>query len=274
MQNKQNITVNKVSFLRDMGETVIPYFLLSVELFLLIVEENLPVDEVFRALKRGNMHNPVCRTREKPLCLFHVTNKIFTFLSILIAMSLFKVNAQVSVSGGVKMEAGIHQFWLYDLDDYTSKTKIAPGLGCFLEIELNDKLAIQPEMMFSFKNSEIRHGNRNDDFQQWGMILPVYLVGREYIDNGMWYFGLGAYAGFGFNARMKNAKTALYKEVEGRAIMNRWDYGISTMLGYEYSNGIQINTGLYLGLNDQLDAGKKDATVINKVITVGVGYHF
>jgi hypothetical protein len=203
-------------------------------------------------------------------------NKPFALLSLLIAISFFKVNAQVSVSGGLKMEANIHEFWLYDLDDYTNKIKIAPNLGCFLEIELNEKFALQPEVMFFFRNSEIRHGNRHDDFQQWGMTVPVYLVGREweYTDRGTWYFGLGAYAGFGFNARMKNEKTAFYEEIEGRAILNRWDYGISGMIGYEYRNGIQINAGLHLGLKDQLDARKNDATVINKVITVGMGYHF
>jgi hypothetical protein len=201
-------------------------------------------------------------------------NRIFTFLSVLIAISLSKVNAQASVSGGLKMEVNIHQFWLYDLDDYTSKIKMAPNLGCFLEIELNDRFAVQPEVMFSFRNSGIRQDNRNDDFQQWGMTVPVYLVGREYMDNSTWYFGLGGYAGWGFNARMKNTKTALYKEAEGKAIMTRWDYGISAMLGCEYSSGIQINAGLHLGLKDQLDARKNDATVINKVITVGMGYHF
>ncbi|MDR2681180.1 MAG: hypothetical protein LBC47_10265 [Tannerella sp.] len=50
--------------------------------------------------------------------------------------------------------------------------------------------------------------------------------------------------------------------------------GISGMIGYEYRNGIQINAGLHPGLKDQLDARKNDATVINKVITVGMGYHF
>jgi hypothetical protein len=200
-------------------------------------------------------------------------NKSIAFLFLLIAINLFKVNAQASVSGGLKMEANIYQLWLYDLDVVNSR-KIAPGLGCFLEIELNDKFAIQPEMMFFFRHSGVRQGDRKDDFQQWGMSVPVYLVRREYIDSGTWYYGLGAYAGFGFDARLKNAKTALYKKIEGRAILNRWDYGICAMLGYEYGNGIQINAGLYLGLKDQLDAFKNDATVINKVITVGMGYHF
>jgi hypothetical protein len=201
-------------------------------------------------------------------------NKVFVFLFLLITVSLFKVNAQASVSGGLKMEVNVHQFWLYDLDDYTSKEKIASNLGGFLEIELSDKFAVQPEMMFFFRNSGVRYDNRDDDFQQWGVIVPVYLVGREYIDNGTGYFGLGAYAGFGFNARMKNAKTALYEKTEQRAIMNRWDYGISILLGYEYGNGIQINAGLQLGLKDQLDSCKNDATVINKIVTLGIGYHF
>jgi hypothetical protein len=202
------------------------------------------------------------------------TNKVFVFLFLLIIASLFKVNAQASVSGGLKIEVNVHQFWLYDLDDYTSKEKIASNLGGFLEIELSDKFAVQPEMMFFFRNSSIRYNKQDDDFQQWGMTIPVYLVGREYIDNGTGYFGLGAYAGFGFNARMKNANTALYEKKEKRAILNRWDYGISVMLGYEYSSGIQINAGMQLGLKDQLDSCKNNAAVINKTVTLGIGYHF
>jgi hypothetical protein len=202
-------------------------------------------------------------------------NRAFVFLSILIAASIFKVNAQASVSGGLKMEANMHQFWLYGLDDYAGKMSVAPNLGGFLDIELNDSFAIQPEMMFFFRNSGIKYGNRADNVRQWGTMIPVYLVRREYMDNGTWYFGLGAYAGFGFDARLKNEKTALYNKTNGHAaVMNRWDYGISALIGYEYGNGIQINAGLQLGLKDQLDARKDNATAINKTLTAGIGYHF
>jgi hypothetical protein len=203
-------------------------------------------------------------------------NRAFVFLSMLIATSVLKVNAQASVSGGLKMEVNMHQFRLYGPDDYTgNRMNAAPNLGGFLEIELNDSFAIQPEMMFFFRNSGIRYDNRDDHVRQWGMMIPFYLVRREYIDNGTWYFGLGAYAGFGFSARMKNAKTALYDKADGHAAaMNRWDYGISALIGYEYGNGIQINAGFQLGLKDQLDARKDDATAINKIFIAGIGYHF
>jgi hypothetical protein len=55
----------------------------------------------------------------------------------------------------LKLEANIHEFWLYDLDVVTSR-KIAPNLGRFLEIELNEKFAIQPGMMFFFRHSGVR----------------------------------------------------------------------------------------------------------------------
>jgi hypothetical protein len=193
---------------------------------------------------------------------------------MLTVLGLFRVNAQASVSGGLKMEANIHLFWLYGLDGYTSQMKIAPNLGGFLNIELTDEFAIQPEAMFFFRNSGIGYGGVRDGFQQWGMMIPAYLVRREHIGSGTWYFGLGAYAGFGFNARTKNTKTALYAKTDGHALMNRRDYGICAMLGYEYGNGIQINAGLQLGLKDQLDAGKDRASVINRIITVGMGYRF
>jgi hypothetical protein len=173
------------------------------------------------------------------------------------------------------MEANIHQFWLYDVEDYVSELKMAPNMGGFLEFELNEMFAIQPEVQFFVRRSGVRQGGRKDDFRQWGIILPVCFVGREYIDRGTWYFGLGAYAGVGLNAYLENAKTSLYNVREGkRAVMNRWDYGLSGMMGYEYDHGFQLNMGLHLGLKNQLDAGRKEATVINKVITVGMGYHF
>ncbi|MDR2773468.1 MAG: hypothetical protein LBC19_01785 [Tannerella sp.] len=50
-----------------------------------------------------------------------------------------------------------------------------------------------------------------------------------------------------------------------RATQNR----NGTMLGCEYSSGIQINAGLHLGLKDPLDARKNDATVcgLNRILS-------
>ena len=200
--------------------------------------------------------------------------KRFGWISVLILASLFAANAKSPVSFGLKMEVGIHEFWLYDLDNYASRCGIAPNLGCFLKTDLNGAYSIQTDLLLFFRHTRMKVYGRDDYFRQWGINLPVYLVKREYLDREIWYYGLGIYAGAGLNARMKNAGTAMYKKTEGNAFMNRWDYGISAMLGFELHNGIQFNAYLQLGLKDQLQAQKDDATAINKTVSFGIGYRF
>jgi hypothetical protein len=198
--------------------------------------------------------------------------KRFGWLFVLILASSFAANAKSPVSFGLKMEVNVHEFWLYDLDNYASRLGIAPNLGCFLKTDLNDSYSIQSDLLLFSRNTRMKVYGRDDYFRQWGINLPVYLVKREYIDREIWYFGLGVYASAGLNAHMKNAGTDMYKRTEGKAFMNRWDYGISSMLGFEIHNGIQFNACLQLGLKDQLQAQKDDATAINKTITFGIGY--
>jgi hypothetical protein len=192
----------------------------------------------------------------------------------LLAVS-FTANAQKPVSFGLKLEANVHEFWLYDLDDYESGLGITPNLGCFLRTNLSGSHYIQTDLLLFSRNTGVKTGNQNDYFRQWGVLLPVYLAKREYIGKQIWHYGLGAYASVGINAYLKNAGTAAYKKNSGGAApMNRWDYGISSMLGVESKNGIQFNLYLQLGLNDQLQALKNVATAINKTITFGIGYCF
>jgi hypothetical protein len=203
----------------------------------------------------------------------HLRNR-FVFLQVLMVVNPFTANAGRPVSFGLKMEANIHEFWLYDLDDIESCMGIAPGTGCFLKIDLNGAFAIQPELSLFFRNTRIKIDGRDDYFRQWGMSVPVYLVGHEYIDNSIWYFGIGPHVQIGFDAHTKETAKDLYRTTEGAASMNRWDYGISSMLGCELHNGIKFNVGLQLGFKDQLKALGKEYTAINKTVVMGIGYHF
>ncbi|MDR1454424.1 MAG: outer membrane beta-barrel protein [Tannerella sp.] len=200
--------------------------------------------------------------------------KRFVFLSVLITMSLFRTSAKTPVSFGLKMEAGIHEFWLYDLDNVESRKGIAPSMGCFLQVDLNSAFAIQTEWSLFSRNTGIKIGGRNDHFRQWGMYLPVYLARREYINNRIWYFGIGPHVRIGFDAHMKETAEDLYIKTDGNAFMNRWDYGVSTMLGCELYSGIQFNAGLQLGFKDQLQALGKEATAVSRTFMVGIGYRF
>lgn len=199
---------------------------------------------------------------------------ILVCMSLLMTTGWMKMSAQSFVTGGVKVEANMSNFLLSDLNNQESRMKVGPNIGGFVKFELHENFAIQPEAMFFYRNSSMKVDGKKDDFQQWGVQIPVYAVGQMNMRTGKAYLGVGPYVGLGFDARMKDTDVNLYKKVNGKTPMNRWDFGLAAMLGYEFSNKIQINAGYQLGLIDQLDANKDDATMRTQTVTLGVGYRF
>jgi len=201
--------------------------------------------------------------------------KIFLVcLSVLMTTGLVTVKAQTPLTFGVKAEANMSNFLLTDLDNQSSTMKIGPTLGGFMNIGLHENFSIQPEVLFFYRQSTMETGVAEDDFNQWGMQIPVYLLGQTYTNSGKFYAGVGPYLGLGFDARYNDADVDLYKEVNDESVMNRWDFGLGALVGYEFSNGIQINAGYQLGLIDQLDALKDEATMRTQTVSLGIGYRF
>jgi len=195
-------------------------------------------------------------------------------LSILMTTGLVIVNAQTPINYGVKAEANMSNFLLTDLDNQSSTMKLGPTLGGFMNIGVHENFSIQPEVMLFYRQSKMETGSVKDDFRQWGMQVPVYFLGQTYTNSGKFYAGVGPYLGLGFDAKYKDADKDLYKKVNGKTDMNRWDFGLGALVGYEFSNGVQVNAGYQLGLIDQLDALKDDASMRNQAVSLGVGYRF
>ncbi len=199
-------------------------------------------------------------------------------LSLLMTAGLVKVNAQSPISYGVKAELNMSNFFLSDLDNYSSRMKAGPNLGGFMKIDLHENFAIQPELSFFYRSSKIKkEGAKNDNFEQWGMQIPVYAIGQTNLGNGRFYGGVGPFVGLGFDAKrkIKNADNIdLYKKVDGDKEMNRWDFGFGALLGYELSNKFQINATYQVGVINQLDRLKDDAKLRSQVVSLGLGYRF
>ncbi|MDR2815512.1 MAG: PorT family protein [Proteiniphilum sp.] len=195
-------------------------------------------------------------------------------LSVLMTTGLATVNAQTPLTFGVKAEANMSNFLLSDLDGQSSAMNLGPTLGGFMNILVHENFSIQPEVMFFYRQSKIETGAAEDDFRQWGVQAPVYFLGQTYINSGKFYAGVGPYVGLGFDARYKDADIDLYKEVNDKKDMNRWDFGLGALVGYEFPIGLQINAGYQIGLIDQLDALKDNATMRAQTVSLGIGYRF
>ncbi|MDR2040176.1 MAG: PorT family protein [Bacteroidales bacterium] len=199
--------------------------------------------------------------------------RIILSLAVILAAGFTQISAQ-SVTSGVKADLNISNFILKDLDHMDSKMKVGASLGGFVKIEFTQNFAIQPELLFHFKSSEIKNNSTRpktkSDYEYWGMEIPVYAVGQMQLGLGTGYVGIGPYVGLGFSAKSSPGSSDLYK----RDVLQRWDFGFGAMLGYEFDFGLQINAGYKIGVINAMDEGSDDAKMLPQMISVGFGYRF
>lgn len=208
---------------------------------------------------------------------------ILVSLIALITIGTTGVNAQTPIYWGVKGEMNLSNFLLSDFDLLSSKMKVGPNLGGFMRVELHENFALQPELSFFYRNAKMEALSEDDTFKQWGMQLPIYALGQYRTYNGLFYGGIGPFVGLGFDARLDDLDIDLYKEVAGKTPMNRWDFGLGLLLGYEFNSGFQVNAGYQFGLVNQADeltglknviSGSDDAKMRTQTVNIGIGYRF
>lgn len=200
--------------------------------------------------------------------------KIILSLGLIIGLAITQINAQ-SISGGIKADANLSNFILSDMGNAESSMNIGASLGGFLKIDLSESFALQPELLFHFKSSEMKQSGIKNDYEYWGAEIPVYALYQINIkESGRFFVGFGPYIGVGFSAKYTTGDIDLYKKYNDKAAMQRIDFGAGAMFGYEFNCGLIINAGYKIGFIDSLDMGKKDATMLPSTISLGIGYKF
>ena len=205
------------------------------------------------------------------------------FLSVVFVLGLglgmTQSHAQ-GVLGGIKVDANMSNFILNDLDGMNSKFGPGVSVGGYTKLAISENFAFQPEILLHFKNSkmEVKATGAETDFRYFGVELPIYAVGQMNIGNGKGFIGVGPYVGFGIDARYKAdglKDVELYKEYGGlKSDMQRWDVGAGAMLGYEFSNRLQITATCKIGFINALEANKDNARMLNNAFSLGLGYRF
>lgn len=200
--------------------------------------------------------------------------KLVLSVSLVIALAATQVQAQ-NTSWGVKVEANMSNFIMDDIPGYKSTMGVGAGIGGFLKIDFGQYFALQPEFLFFNQNSILKLNGRGNDFQYWGMEIPVYAMGQLTQENGnRAYVGIGPYGRLGFNAKNTTADINYYKKSNGNRFMQPGDVGIAVLVGYEFDFGMQINASYKYGLLNQLDNAEGNSFLRNQGITLGIGYRF
>lgn len=200
-------------------------------------------------------------------------------LALVMGLGLTNINAQ-NVSGGIKVESNVSNFITNDISELKSNLGFGATLGGYGKVNFGENFAIQPEVLFHLKTSELETKSTGTtiNYQYFGVEIPVYAVGKINLGNGKGFIGIGPYVGLGIDARYiadGMDDIDLYKEYNGsKSVMQRWDVGAGAMLGYEFNNRIQISATYKIGFIDALNANKDNATMQGQTISLGVGYRF
>jgi hypothetical protein len=204
------------------------------------------------------------------------SKKILSII-VLITLQFFTVQAQNNLKLGIK--GGVNFANLNSNDIENNKVLTGVNFGVFAKLPLSDSFAIQPEMYFTTKGSELTYQNVFVDgtakFELNYIEVPVMLIfnlGQNF------NFQLGPYASYLVSSKVKNVSDVNFNFEENidSGDFNKFDTGIAVGLGYDTKSvgfGIRYNLGLvtvgeektYLGTNYVFPDGKNG--VINLFLT-------
>jgi len=179
------------------------------------------------------------------------------------------------LTGGLKLEGNGANFLLSDMPDVKSEMGFGGTFGGFVKIDLAKNFAIQEDILFSYSSSKLTQNGVEDTYEYLGVEVPIYFMGQwSTALGGRFYAGVGPCFGIGFQAKMKDSDTDLYKKYDGNdPFMKRINFGGAAQIGYELPNGLQFNASYKIGAN-ALDAGKDDSKMMPQMVSLGVGYRF
>ena len=185
------------------------------------------------------------------------------------------VNAAVSF--GIKANANMSGLIIRDMNDYQSNMKYGASAGVFMKIE-SRSFALQYELLLRYRVYGLENKSKQTptDYKYWGLEFPIYWMGQIKAGSGKFFIGAGPFVSFGLDAKQDPDNVDLYRkdETSGKSIMQRWDFGLGAIAGYEFKNGISINVGYQAGLINMLSAEKDNSTMKNQTVGLGIGYKF
>ncbi len=152
------------------------------------------------------------------------------------------------------------------------------NVGAFVEIKISDKIAIQPELLYSTQGTKLNwfdsaSGVTINSFKLNYINIPVML---KYYAVNKFSLEVGPQIGFLTSAIVNGTSGVTTVDVDAKKFYNSTDFGINFGASYDFtkkvSTGIRYNLGLSnIGSNQFVSNGDK---ITNSVFSINLGYKF
>lgn len=153
-------------------------------------------------------------------------------------------------------------------------TSIGFLIGGTADIKFADNWSFQPNLLFAMKNgSLVLLGSGKS--QIFTVDVPLNLLYRH---QGF-FVGAGPNFSYGLSAKIKpyddsDPDIDLYKKDGDEAPFKRFEFGINSLIGYEFPSGFTLSANFTPGLTDLLNEGGDGAKIHNTMFGINFGYIF
>ncbi len=200
--------------------------------------------------------------------------KKIVLLSITCMLFSLGAIAQEKPSFFVKAGVNASDLWGSDVGSfYKGHAGFRAGFGAILPI--NDLIAIQPSLFLSQKGAKYDSGVSAEKatINAWYLDLPIDLQFRIHVGRVILTPAIGPYFAYGVFGKTKLDSSGISADTFQSGAFKKFDAGLNTEFGIEFSNNIMLSVSYELGLvkvPDISDAAK----AYNETVNFSVGYKF
>lgn len=197
-------------------------------------------------------------------------------LALLTAASFQNLSAQKIILGG-KLGVQSTAFSLRSSDEEVFLLLQSPSTGFLAgltaEMKLSDNWSLQPNLLVVMRRGGITISEGRT--QQLAVDLPINLL---YKKDGF-FVGLGPNVSYGISAKTKPYDKAdetqdLYGSEKNYIKLKRFDFGLNSLLGYEFPGGISIAANYTPGFADILKQDIEELKIGTRMFGISIGYLF
>lgn len=156
-----------------------------------------------------------------------------------------------------------------DVDDNVD-AKIGFNVGGFVEIKISDKLAVQPELLYSVQGDKYSEsfGSVNYTVKENLSYINVPVMVKYYVAD-KFNLEAGPQVGFLVSAKAKQDS----ENVDIKDGLNTIDFAANFGAGYDFTENLSVGVRYNLGLAN-IVKDSDDYKVNNRVFSLSVGYKF
>ena len=162
-------------------------------------------------------------------------------------------------------------------NDVTTSGLTSFYAGVLVNIPLGNILSIQPGVSLIGKGGSVKQSNVTTKTSPLYVEIPVNAVVGIEMGPGKVMIGAGPYYAFGVSGKVKvgdQAETDITFGTGATSTLKSTDWGVNFLLGYQLHNGIGLNVGYGVGLQNVQPDDSIKGTYKSGVFSAGISFLF